>query len=85
MYHCISIVYIFLIYVATYAHDSVQIFSDTHALVRFLDDECTAIVPVTRIEKKDCVEYNGSCRVKWSTMCFYRSQVRMFVLSILRS
>ena len=74
-------------YVTMHVYDSAQIFSDTHALVKSLDDECTAIVPVIRIEKKDCVEYNGSCKVKWSsmkhTMHFYCSMVRMRVLSIL--
>ena len=50
-----------------------QIFSDTHALVRFLDDQSTAIVPVTRIQKKECVEYNGSCKVKWSNMKTYHA------------
>ena len=54
-------------------YDCVQILSDTHALVKFLNDERTAIVPVTRIEKKDCIEYNGSCKVKWSNMKTYHA------------
>lgn len=44
----------------------VHIILDTHALVRFLEDERTGLVPVGRIEKKDTLEYNGSCKVKWS-------------------
>lgn len=46
-------------------------FLDTHALVRFLEDKCTAIVPVGSIEKKDNLEYNGSCKVKWSNRKLY--------------
>ena len=53
--------------------NSVQFFLDTHVLVRFLNDECTAIVPLARIEKKDCLEYNGSCKVKWSDMKTYHA------------
>ena len=55
-------------------YDSVHIISDTHALVRFSEDERTAIVPVARIVKKnDQIEYNGSCRVKWSNMKTYHA------------
>ena len=39
---------------------NVLILLDTHALMRFMDEECTAIVPVKTIEKKDTVEYNGT-------------------------
>ena len=55
-------------------YDSVHIISDTHALIRFLEDERTAIVPVAEIVKKDGqIEYNGSCRVKWSNMKMYHA------------
>ena len=67
-------------------YDSVQIVSDTHALVRFLADERTAIVPVSRIVKKDCVEYNGSCKVKWSDMKTYHAFLLFsgtYVLSVI--
>ena len=48
-------------------------FSDTHALVQFLDDECTAIVPIERVEDKENLEYNGSCKVKWSNRKIYHA------------
>ena len=46
-------------------------FSDTHALVKFLDEDCTSIVPVAWIEKKDDIEHNGSSKVKWSNNNLY--------------
>ena len=48
-------------------------FSDTHSLVKFLDEDCTSIAPVARIEKKDDLEYNGSCKVKWSNNKLYHA------------
>ena len=36
---------------------------DTHALVRFLDEDVTSIVPVQRVQRKETLEYGGSCSV----------------------
>lgn len=48
-------------------------FSDTHALVKLLDEDKTAIVPVTRVKKKETLEYNGSCSVLWSNKKTYKA------------
>ena len=50
-------------------------FLDTHALVKFLEepDEPTCIVPINRIEKKETLEYNGSCKVIWSNRKSYKA------------
>ena len=52
---------------------NVLILLDTHALVRFMDGECMAIVPVRRIERKEIIEYNGLCKVKWSNNKTYNT------------
>lgn len=51
--------------------------SDTHALVKFLEEDSTAIVPVSRIEKKETLEYNGSCSVRWSNRKIYKGFLLM--------
>ena len=38
-----------------------------------MEEECTAIVPVRRIERKEVVEYGGSCKVKWSNDRIYHA------------
>ena len=48
-------------------------FSDTHALVKFLDEDSTAIVPVKIIKKKENLEYHGSCTVTWSNKKLYKA------------
>lgn len=42
------------------------IFSDTHALVDFLEEDATAIVPISHLKKKENLEHGGSCLVLWS-------------------
>ena len=49
------------------------IFQDTHALVRFLEEDSTAIVPVNRIKDKEEFEYGGSCAVLWSNKKVYKA------------
>ena len=56
-----------------YFQTTVLILLDTRALVRFMNEESTAIVPVGRLEKKDTIEYNGSCKVKWSNQKRYHA------------
>ena len=41
-------------------------FQDTHGLIKFLDENSTAIVPVNLIQKKETLEYGGTCGVVWS-------------------
>ena len=48
-------------------------FKDTHALVRFIEEDKTAVVPVDRIQRKDTLEYGGSCRVVWSNKKIYKA------------
>lgn len=50
---------------------------DTHALVKFLEEDSTAIVPVSRIEKKETLEFNGSCSVRWSNRKIYKGFLLM--------
>lgn len=46
---------------------------DSHALVRFLEEDSTSIVPLWRIEDKENLEYGGSCRVVWSNKKVYKA------------
>ena len=48
-------------------------FQDTRALVRFLEEDSTAIVPVNRIKDKEELEYGGSCSVLWSNKKVYKA------------
>lgn len=48
-------------------------FKDTHALMRFLEEDSTSIVPVQRIQQKDALEYGGSCGVMWSNKKVYKA------------
>ena len=36
---------------------------DTHALVKFIEEDCSGIVPLKRLVQKESVEYDGSCSV----------------------
>ena len=45
---------------------------DTHALVRFLEEQSTAIVPIARVQEKETLEYGGSCAVKWRNKKVYK-------------
>ena len=47
-------------------------FQDTHALVKFLEEDATAIVPVHRIQQKETLEYGGSCGVVWNNKKVYK-------------
>ena len=46
---------------------------DTHALVKFIDEDCPGIVPLKRLVQKENIEYNGSCDVRWSNGKLYRA------------
>ena len=65
LYVCVTSLFVVL--------SNVLILLDTHALVQFMDKDCTAIVPVKRIEKKDTVEYNGLCNIKWNNNKTYHA------------
>ena len=49
------------------------IYEDTHALVRFLEEDSTAIIPIHRIRAKETLEYGGSCTVLWSNKKVYKA------------
>ena len=49
------------------------IFTDTHALVKFLEKEVTSIVPVKWIQEKEMPQYNGSCSMVWSNKMIYEA------------
>lgn len=46
---------------------------DTHALVKFIDEDCPGIVPLKRLVQKESIEYNGSCGVRWSNGKVYKA------------
>ena len=49
-------------------------FSDTHALVQFLDEEdATAIVPISRLKDPEGLEHGGACIVIWSNKKHYKA------------
>ena len=48
-------------------------FLDTHALVKFIDEDCPGIVSLERLVQKENFEYNGSCRVCWSNGKVYQA------------
>ena len=37
-------------------------FSDTHAIIQFLDEDTTAIIPIRRLKEQ---KHGGSCIVTW--------------------
>lgn len=47
--------------------------SDTHALVQFLDEDATAIVPISRLKDPENLEHGGTCIVKWSNKKEYKA------------
>ena len=49
------------------------IFTDTHALVKFLEEEATSIVPVKSIQEKKIPQYNGSYSMVWSNKMIYKA------------
>ena len=49
------------------------IFTDTHALVKFLEKKATSIVPVKRIQEKEIPQYNGSYSMVWSNKMIYKA------------
>ena len=49
------------------------IFTDTHALVKFLEKEATLIVPVKGIQEKEMPQYNGSYSMVWSNKTIYKA------------
>ena len=49
------------------------IFTDTHALMKFLEKEATSIVPVKLIHEKKMPQYNGSYSMVWSNMMIYKA------------
>jgi len=62
-----------LIYTMHYIKFINLIFEDTHALVKFLEEDSTAIVPVQRIQQKETLEYGGSCAILWSNKKVYKA------------
>ena len=46
---------------------------DSHALVRFLEEDKTAVIPVQRIQQKDTLEYGGSSHILWSNKKRYHA------------
>ena len=57
-------------------------FQDTHALIKFLEEDATAIVPVHRIQKKETLEYGGSCGVVWSNKVYKSLLICSGILSV---
>ena len=43
-----------------------MLYADTHALVYFLDERKTSIVPLKRVDKKDGMRTGEACDVMWS-------------------
>ena len=41
--------------------------------MKFIDEDCPGIVPLKRLVQKENVEYNGSCRVRWSNGKIYQA------------
>ena len=58
-------------------------FLDTHALVQFIDEDATAIVPITRLKEQDQLEYGGSYVVTWSNKKAYKAMLICSGLHIL--
>ena len=50
-----------------------SVYPDTHALVDFLEEDATGIVPVSHLKKKENLEHGGSCLVKWSDEKVYKA------------
>ena len=42
------------------------------AEVKFLEEESTAIVPVSCIQQKETLEFGGSCSILWSNKKVYK-------------
>ena len=49
------------------------LFSDTHVLVQFLDEDATAIVPINRLKDPEGLEHGGACIVMWSNKKQYKA------------
>lgn len=50
-----------------------SVYPDTHALVDFLEEDATGIVPVSHLKKKENLEHGGSCLVMWSDEKVYKA------------
>ena len=42
------------------------LFSDTHALVQFLDEDAVAVAPITRLKEQEHLKHGGLCIVTGS-------------------
>ena len=42
-----------------------HLFTDTHVLVQFLDEDKSGIVPIKRIKRKDDLKSGDECKVTW--------------------
>ena len=49
--------------------------SDTHVLVQFQDEDTSAIVPIKRLKRKDCLKIGEECKVTWSDKKIYSGLV----------
>ena len=54
-------------------YELLYLFSDTHALVQFLDEDSTAIVPISRLKEQEHLEHGGSCIITWSDKKQYKA------------
>ena len=61
------------IFIVLMYYQALYLVLDTHALVKFIDEDCPGIVPLKRLVQKENTEYNGSCGVRWSNRKVYKS------------
>ena len=47
-------------------YELLYLFSDTHALVQFLDEDATAAVPIIRLKEQEHLKHGGLCVVTGS-------------------
>ena len=59
-------------------YELLYLFSDTHALVQFLDEDSTAIVPISRLKEQEHLEHGGSCIITWSDKKQYKALLLLF-------
>ena len=67
-----NIIYYAVCQYTSYVFHQFSCFRDTHALIKFLEEDATAIIPVHRIQKKETLEYGGLCGVVWSNKKVYK-------------
>ena len=65
----------FTFFLFSIQNDMNFVFLDTHALVQFLEEDATAIVPVSRLKEQENLEHGGSCIVTWSNKKAYKAML----------